>query len=141
MSQLLQMTVCGAFVAMLCGTVIFDHRFNRIPNILTASILIIGILMNINANFVPLYESATGAVAGYTMIRLWHGFQISRRGFAGIGLGDAKLLAGLGAWFGASLFTLVIYRRRRKKPFGVGLGLTASAILAFHQFRGQLWNG
>ena len=89
-----------------------------------------------------MYESVLGSIVGYTMIRSLHGIQMSRSGFAGIGLGDAKYLAALAAWFGwrsiplflagGALVTLVIYPTRINKPFGVGLGILALSLFVFH---------
>ncbi len=74
----------------------------------------------------------------YVICRIYHDINLRWRGSAGFGLGDAKYLAALSAWFGiqflpslligASIYTLVAYSRRLHKPFGVGLSLSAIAI-------------
>ena len=80
-----------------------------------------------------------GLVAGYTSIRILQIAQLLVIRRTGIGLGDAKLLAALGAWLGwqtlpvlavgAALIMLAVYFRRREKPFGTGLALVATVIL------------
>ena len=142
MYQLVQITSVCIFLAVVSCAAIIDHKTNRLPDILTIPVFFLGFLININSTFVPLNESALGSVAGYATIRFLHGFQISRQGFAGIGLGDAKYLAALCAWFGwrvipifltgGAIITLAIYPFRTNKPFGVGLGITALSLLIGH---------
>ncbi len=142
MHQLVQITSSCLFLAFISCAAIIDHKTNRLPDFLTLPAILLGYLFNINSNFVPLYESALGSLVGYAMIRLLHGFQMSRHGFAGIGLGDAKYLAALAAWFGwrsiplflagGALITLVIYPIRTNKPFGVGLGIIAISLFILH---------
>ena len=144
MNQLVQLAFGGTFLGLLCCAAITDHKTNRLPDFLTMPVLLLGFLHNINWNLVPLYESALGSAIGYSIIRFLHGIQIFRRGFAGIGLGDAKFLAALGAWFGwqslpifltgASVVTLAVYPKRHNKPFGVGLVITAFLLFAYHNF-------
>ena len=90
-------------------------------------------------HYISFQDSALGAAIGYAGVRALHEIQLYRSGRAGIGLGDAKFLAALGAWFGwqslsvllvgASLIMLTVYYRRRDRPFGVGLSITALGIL------------
>ena len=144
MNEIYQLALDCSFFGLLCCAAISDHKTNRLPNVLTIPVLFLGLLHNINWNMVPLYESALGSVVGYSSIRLLHTIQISRRGYAGIGLGDAKFLAALGAWFGwqslpifltgAAIVTLAVYPRRRNKPFGVGLGISALVLFAYHKY-------
>ena len=78
-------------------------------------------------------------IAGYVAIRILHDLQMLVRGYPGIGLGDAKLLAALGAWLGwialpivtvgSAIVMLVFYFRRPEKPFGTGLAATAMVLL------------
>ena len=149
MNQIIQLALAGTFLGLLCCAAITDHKSNRLPDFLTIPVLFLGLLNNLNWNFVPLYESALGSAIGYSIIRFLHSMQVSRRGFAGIGLGDAKFLAALGAWFGwqslpiiltgASVVTLAVYPRRRNKPFGVGLGITALILFVYHKYPIHYW--
>ena len=142
MNQLVQIASICIFLAVVSCAAIVDHKTNRLPDNLTIPVFFLGFFININSTFVPLYESVLGSIAGYATIRFLHGFQISRQGIAGIGLGDAKFLAALCAWFGwrvipifltgGSAITLAIYPFRTNKPFGVGLGITAIGLLIYH---------
>ncbi|MDE0310044.1 MAG: A24 family peptidase [Acidiferrobacterales bacterium] len=143
------MTSIFMFFAIVFSASIIDHKTNRLPDNLTIPFLFLGLLCNVNSTFVPLYESALGSTIGYSLIRLLHGFQISRYGAAGIGLGDAKYLAGLCAWFGwrslpflltaSAAITLVFYPARTNKPLGVGLGISALVLFVFHGLQFRNW--
>jgi leader peptidase (prepilin peptidase)/N-methyltransferase len=76
----------------------FDHQI--LPDQITLPGLWIGLLVNLNDIFCSLEEAVIGAVAGY--LSLWivyQGFKLAT-GKEGMGFGDFKLLAALGAWFG-----------------------------------------
>ena len=133
----------GAFSCVLLSLAIEDHRHNRLPNRLTIPLTISGLLLNstntlnqLGFQFISFQDSVLGAAIGYAGVRVLQEIQLYRSGHTGIGLGDAKFLAALGAWFGwqslpvllvgSSLVMLTVYYRRRDKPFGVGLSITAS---------------
>ena len=122
---------------MIMGVLaVIDHRQNRLPDALTLPTLWLGLIINIESVFTPLAHAVVGAVCGYIFIRLIHDTEVLMRGRPGIGLGDAKLLAALGAWYGplalpflvvgATLLTLLVYLTRTEKPFGVGLAASAT---------------
>ena len=76
----------------------FDHQI--LPDQITLPGIWIGLLLNLNGIFCSLEESVIGAMAGY--LSLWivyQGFKLAT-GKEGMGFGDFKLLAALGAWFG-----------------------------------------
>jgi leader peptidase (prepilin peptidase)/N-methyltransferase len=62
----------------------------------------IGLLINMNATFVTLESAVLGAVFGY--LSLWSVYWLFKviTGKEGMGYGDFKLLAALGAWFGVA---------------------------------------
>ena len=143
---LIKILLMGAFSCILLSLAIEDHRHNRLPNRLTLPLAISGLLLNsthtlnqLGFQFISFRDSVLGAAIGYAGVRVLHEFQLYRSGRTGIGLGDAKFLAALGAWFGwqslpillvgSSLIMLTVYFRRRDKPFGVGLSITALGIL------------
>ena len=75
-----------------------DHQI--LPDQITIPGIWIGLLLNLNDIFCSLEEAVLGAVAGY--LSLWviyQGFKFAT-GKEGMGFGDFKLLAALGAWFG-----------------------------------------
>ena len=143
---LIKILLFGTFSCVLLSLAIEDHRNNRLPNRLTIPLVLTGLLLNwtdtINQfgfHYISFQDSVLGAATGYAGVRVLHEIQLYRSGRAGIGLGDAKFLAALGAWFGwqslpvllvgSSLIMLTVYYRRRDRPFGVGLSITALGIL------------
>ena len=124
------------FTTVMAILAVIDHRQNRLPDALTLPTLWLGLIINIESVFVPLPLAVTGAVCGYIVIRIIHDTEVLIRSKSGIGLGDAKLLAALGAWYGpfalpvlvagAALLTLIVYLGRHEKPFGVGLATAAT---------------
>ncbi len=120
---------------VLVTLAVCDHRTNRLPDVIVIPLCLVGLLVNLNSLIVPLPDAVTGAVGGYLAIRLMHDAGVLIRGCSGIGMGDAKLLGAVGAWYGwyalpflvvgAAIFTLAIYPSRAEKPFGVGLAVGA----------------
>lgn len=85
--------------ALLVGAVI-DVRYRLLPDIVTAPLLWIGLLANTRGLFVPLPDAVLGAIAGYLGMRAISCLASIATGSRGIGHGDFKLLAALGAWLG-----------------------------------------
>jgi leader peptidase (prepilin peptidase)/N-methyltransferase len=85
-----------ALIAMTC----IDYDTQLLPDDLTLPLLWAGLLLNLNATFVPLQDAVIGAAAGYLV--LWAIYWLFKlaTGKEGMGYGDFKLLAALGAWMG-----------------------------------------
>jgi len=83
-----------------------DHFY--LPDNLTLPFLWLGLLINIDATFVNLSSAVIGAIAGY--LSLWSVYQLFKRltGKEGMGYGDFKLLALLGAWMGWQMLPVII---------------------------------
>jgi leader peptidase (prepilin peptidase)/N-methyltransferase len=84
----------------------FDHKL--LPDKLLLPILWLGLLVNSQGLITDIYSSLYGAVAGY--LTLWFIFQAFKllTGKEGMGYGDFKLLALIGAWLGWQMLPLVI---------------------------------
>ncbi|HET9668177.1 MAG TPA: A24 family peptidase [Casimicrobiaceae bacterium] len=84
----------------------FDTQF--LPDNLTLPLLWAGLLANLFDLFVPLRDAVIGAIAGY--LALWIVYWLFRliRGKEGMGYGDFKLLAALGAWLGWQMLPLIV---------------------------------
>lgn len=84
----------------------FDHKL--LPDQLTLPLLWLGLLLNLDATFVPLREAVIGAIAGY--LSLWSVYWVFKlaTGKEGMGYGDFKLLAALGAWMGWKVLPIII---------------------------------
>jgi len=84
----------------------FDKQL--LPDNITLPLLWAGLLINIWGVFVPLQEAVIGAIVGY--LSLWTVFHLFKliTGKEGMGAGDFKILAAIGAWFGWQSVLLVI---------------------------------
>lgn len=83
-----------------------DHQL--LPDNLTLPLLWLGIVGNFSSSFTDLESAIIGAIAGYTS--LWLVFQLFRlaTGKEGMGYGDFKLFAMLGAWLGWQMLPQII---------------------------------
>lgn len=90
------------FVAagMLLALAIIDARTSLLPDALTLPLLWLGLATAWLGGPVSLHDAVAGAMAGYGFLwLLFHGFRLLR-GREGMGYGDFKLFAALGAWLG-----------------------------------------
>ena len=84
----------------------FDHQL--LPDDITLPFLWLGILLNLSGVYTDIHSSIIGAVAGY--LSLWSVYQLFKliTGKEGMGHGDFKLLATLGAWLGWQMLPVII---------------------------------
>ena len=83
-----------------------DHQL--LPDSLVLPLLWLGLIVNFFGLFAPLPDAVWGAVAGY--LSLWSVYWLFKlvTGKEGMGYGDFKLLAMLGAWGGWQVLPLTI---------------------------------
>ncbi|QGW75971.1 prepilin peptidase [Pseudomonas alkylphenolica] len=83
-----------------------EHRL--LPDALVLPLLWLGLIVNAFELFVPLSDALWGAVAGY--LSLWSVFWLFKiiTGKEGMGYGDFKLLALIGAWGGWQILPLTL---------------------------------
>ena len=111
--------------AVLVVLTVIDLDHQLLPDSLTLPLVWIGLLFNIDNTFVSLESAVLGAVFGY--LCLWTVFWLFKivTGKEGMGHGDFKLLAALGAWFGlAALPTIVLLSSLVGAVLGVVLIVT-----------------
>ncbi|HSY26217.1 MAG TPA: A24 family peptidase [Burkholderiaceae bacterium] len=96
------------FAFLLIAMTFIDADTQFLPDSLTYPLLWCGLLVNTMGLIVPLREAVIGAVAGYLSLWLvnWI-FKIVRK-MDGMGNGDFKLLAALGAWLGWKMLPLIV---------------------------------
>ena len=84
----------------LLALTVIDQRTQLLPDSIVLPLLWAGLLINVSGTFVPLEQAVIGAAAGY--LSLWIVYQafLLLTGKHGMGFGDFKLLAALGAWMG-----------------------------------------
>ena len=88
------------FVLVLLALAWIDAETGLLPDLLTLPLLWGGLLANLSGAFVPLEDAVLGAVAGYLALWSVHWTFLLCTGREGMGHGDFKLLAALGAWLG-----------------------------------------
>ena len=79
-----------------------------LPDQLTLPLLWAGLLLNLIGGLAPLQDAVIGAIAGYLLLwSLYWSFKLLT-GKEGMGYGDFKLLAALGAWLGWQSLPLIL---------------------------------
>lgn len=96
------------FAWILIALFMIDIDTFYLPDDLTLPLLWLGLLFNLYGTFVPLRAAVLGAVVGY--LTLWSFAKLYElvRGQPGMGHGDFKLLAAIGAWLGVLSLPAVI---------------------------------
>lgn len=97
----------GLTAALLAMSAI-DAETRLLPDSLTLPLLWAGLIVNFGDTFASLRAAVAGAIAGYVF--LWCVYWLFRfaRGVEGMGYGDFKLLAALGAWLGWAALPQVV---------------------------------
>ena len=118
------------FAWFLLALIFIDADTSLLPDSLTLPLIWLGLLFNLSSTFTSLPEAVTGAMAGY--LSLWSVFWLFKlaTGKEGMGYGDFKLLAALGAWLGWKMLPVIILL---SSVTGAALGLLM-IILARHGF-------
>lgn len=95
---------CWALIALT----FIDADTQLLPDQITQPLLWLGLVVNFNAGFTDLPSAVLGAIAGY--LALWSVYWLFKllTGKEGMGYGDFKLLAALGAWLGWTLLPVII---------------------------------
>jgi len=139
----------GAIVLIWCliALTFIDFDTQLLPDSITLPLLWGGLLFNLSGTFTDLHSAVVGAIAGY--LSLWSvywAFKLAT-GKEGMGYGDFKLLAALGAWLGWQMLPLtillsslvgavvgivliVLAKRGRNVPIPFGPYLAAAGLLA-----------
>lgn len=126
-----------------------DWETGYLPDAITLPLIGAGLIAAAVGHFTPFPDAMIGAAAGYGALWAVAAGYERWRGRAGLGMGDAKLLAALGAWcgwaalplivFGAALIALGAVGLMRLRgadinndtaiPFGPALALSGAAML------------
>ncbi|EXI67842.1 MAG: Pectic enzymes secretion protein OutO [Candidatus Accumulibacter adjunctus] len=139
------MLMSCCLIALTC----IDFDTQLLPDAITLPLLWAGLLFNLSATFTDLQSAVIGAVAGYLFLWLVYWTFKLVTGKEGMGYGDFKLLAALGAWLGWQLLPLtvllssflgavvgigliVLARRGRSVPIPFGPYLAIAGILALY---------
>jgi len=140
------------FTLALIALTFIDFDTQYLPDDITLPLLWLGLLFNLNGGFTDSNSAVIGATLGYLI--LWSVYWLFKivTGKEGMGFGDFKLLAAIGAWFGWQILpavillssvvgavigiALIIFRGKGRNtaiPFGPFLALGGIAALFFGQ--------
>ncbi len=104
----MQAVFIWGLLASLIALTFIDLDTQLLPDNITLPLLWAGLLINLNGVFCSLEEAVIGAVAGYLSLWLvYHLFKLLT-GKEGMGFGDFKLLAALGAWLGWKMLLPIV---------------------------------
>jgi len=137
----------AAFGWALLALAVIDLDTQLLPDDITLPLLWAGLLINFSGAFAPLRTAVIGAIAGYLSLWLIYWLFKLATGKDGMGHGDFKLLAAIGAWLGWQMLPLVILlssvvgagvgialivftRHGREKPIPFGPYLAAAGLIA-----------
>jgi leader peptidase (prepilin peptidase) / N-methyltransferase len=96
------------FTWTLIALTMIDVDQQLLPDDLTIPLLWLGLLVNTQQGLVPLTDAVLGAAAGYLVLwAIYWAFKLLT-GKEGMGYGDFKLLAALGAWMGWQALPIII---------------------------------
>lgn len=136
------------FTWSLIALTMIDYDTQLLPDDITLPLLWLGLLVAIPAGGVALEDAVLGAAAGYLLLwSVYWAFRIAT-GKEGMGFGDFKLLAALGAWLGwqdlplviilssgvgalVGIALIVVYGRDRARPIPFGPFLAVAGFIAF----------
>ena len=96
------------FVWFTIALAFIDQQTGLLPDDLTLALMWIGLIFNVGSTFVPLAEAVIGAAAGYLFLWTVNAAFRALRGIDGMGYGDFKLYAAVGAFLGWKMLPLVI---------------------------------
>ena len=124
-----------------------DIDTQLLPDSITLPMLWAGLIFNLRGTFVDLQSAVIGAVAGYLVLWIvYWAFKLAT-GKEGMGFGDFKLLAAIGAWLGwkmlpfvilassfvgavAGIGLMILARRGRDVPIPFGPYLAGAGLIA-----------
>lgn len=135
------------FLAAMVALTFIDFDTQLLPDDITLPLLWLGLVFNAWSTFTDLESAVFGAVAGY--LALWSVYWLFKlaTGKEGMGHGDFKLLAAIGAWLGWQMLPLaillssfvgalvgialiVLTRQGRNVPIPFGPYLAAAGVIA-----------
>jgi leader peptidase (prepilin peptidase)/N-methyltransferase len=137
------------FAAAMVALTFIDADKQLLPDDITLPLLWIGLLFNVFGTYTDLGSAVVGAMAGYLSLWLVYWLFKLATGKEGMGYGDFKLLAAIGALLGWQMLPIVILlssfvgavigialiilaRRGRQVPMPFGPYLAIAGWVAFH---------
>jgi len=115
----------------LVALAFIDLDTTLLPDSITLPLLWLGLMFNLGGQFASIEDAVVGAIAGYLV--LWSVYWLFKlaTGKEGMGYGDFKLLAALGAWLGWQMLPAILLL---SSVVGAGVGV-AMIVLIKHDHR------
>ena len=118
------------FAWALIALTFIDLDTQLLPDAITLPLLWLGLLANVNGLFATLPAAVLGAAGGYMLLWcVYWGFRLIAKK-EGMGFGDFKLLAALGAWTGWQVLPVVIV-------VSAGLGVVIGGLALWAAKKGR----
>ncbi|MEC8618169.1 MAG: A24 family peptidase [Pseudomonadota bacterium] len=155
----LQLLLASVFALSLLTLALIDARLYVLPDQITLPLMWLGLLVNTQEHFAPVAAAVLGAIIGY--LSLWTIYWLFKllRNKEGMGYGDFKLSAAIGAWLGwqalpsvvlvaalaalstaAALLLAGRFRIEQPMPFGPFLALAGFLAMCLDQPSTQWMN-
>lgn len=134
----LELAVYMAFLGLLIVLSGIDVKTLRLPDVLTIPGIFLAIPSCVLLLSLDCFDVIGGAILGYAVFRAISVLYTAVRHTCGLGLGDAKLMALIGAFVGISGLPIVmllasvmgcVFAAKKKQPFAFGPWLSAAAFL------------
>jgi leader peptidase (prepilin peptidase) / N-methyltransferase len=138
-----QLTLQTLLISCLITSTAIDIEHKLIPD--ECNMLALGCALLLHASSNTLEYSVFGMLIGYSLVYIIRWFYMAVRKCEGIGLGDAKLIAALGAWLGfpslaplllcaslSGILYTVLLKRNGSNHMAFGPFLIFSAMLVFY---------
>jgi leader peptidase (prepilin peptidase) / N-methyltransferase len=120
------------FIWFTIALAFIDQETGFLPDDLTLPLVWLGLILNLNNTFAPLSQAVIGAAAGYLFLWSVNALFKLARGMDGMGYGDFKLTAAVGAFLGWKALPFVIL-------ISSVVGLVFGMLQMFSARRGWDW--
>ena len=142
--------IISFYCCLLSVIFIIDLQYCLIPDMLSLSLLWLGLYINRDLAFTSAQSAILGAIVGYVCFALFSSLFFIIKGQEGLGRGDSKLLAAAGAWLGVSQLPVIVFIGSsltllmvvikhlqgdfipRHLPFGPGLATGMNRVIFYH---------
>lgn len=104
----LQIALTLVLMLMLGWGSLVDLRQMRLPDVVTLGLVALGLTLSGQVSGLALADRLIGAGAGFLLFWAIGEAHFRLRGTEGLGLGDAKLFAAVGAWLGWQMLPMVL---------------------------------
>ena len=132
------------FIYAMLALLVIDAKHQLLPDIITLPLLWLGLIANMYNPNLLLSDAVIGAIFGYLILwSVYWGFKLITNK-EGMGYGDFKLTAAIGAWFGwqslplllliAALLSIIFFFLQWKKKGNYGEKLAFGPFLVISSF-------